>query len=114
MTDELEGMTQARWNALSKGERSALVDNSQLSPQLIGLEGWRVVACDVGSSDATPVYRRQVDGMAAYSIWSCQTIGARSVVVKPLRNTRRSISLKRCADGLVSCPATRFDLRSAG
>lgn len=38
----LKGMTQAIWNSLSPAERDALRDNSGLSPQLIGLEGWRV------------------------------------------------------------------------
>lgn len=39
-------MNQLEWNKLTKEQRAALADNSGLSPQLIGLEGWRV---DVGN-----------------------------------------------------------------
>lgn len=42
MSDPLEGMTQARWDALSATERASLRSSAGLSPQLIGLEGWRV------------------------------------------------------------------------
>jgi hypothetical protein len=42
----LQDMTQAKWNALTPRERDALRDNSQLSGQLIGLEGWRVEVID--------------------------------------------------------------------
>lgn len=38
----LEGMTQERWNRLSESERKAARDLSGLTPQLIGLEGYRV------------------------------------------------------------------------
>lgn len=38
----LDGMTQARWDALTPTERDALRSTVGLSPQLIGLEGWRV------------------------------------------------------------------------
>jgi hypothetical protein len=42
----LSDMTQARWQSLSITERDALRDNSDLSPQLIDLEGWRVEVVD--------------------------------------------------------------------
>jgi hypothetical protein len=42
MTDPLQGMTQAKWDSLSPAQRDALRDNSGLSKDLIGLEGWRV------------------------------------------------------------------------
>lgn len=42
----LEGMTQAKWDALSSAQREAIRDNSGLSPQLIGLEGWCVQVVD--------------------------------------------------------------------
>jgi hypothetical protein len=42
----LEGMTQARWDKLTLAEKVLARDNSDLSPQLIGLEGWRVEVCD--------------------------------------------------------------------
>ena len=38
----LDGMTQERWARLSGVEREKLRDLSDLSPQLVGLEGWRV------------------------------------------------------------------------
>ena len=38
----LEGMTQDRWDSLSHAERESIRDDGNLSPQLIGLEDWRV------------------------------------------------------------------------
>lgn len=38
----MDTMTQARWNAMTPAEKAATRDLSGLSPQLIGLEGWRV------------------------------------------------------------------------
>lgn len=38
----LQGMTQEKWNTLSVAEREAMRDLGGLSPQLVGLEGWRV------------------------------------------------------------------------
>jgi hypothetical protein len=43
----LRDMTHERWNLLSNAQREAMRDNSHLSPQLIGLEGWRVEAVDI-------------------------------------------------------------------
>lgn len=42
MTNPLSGMTQGKWDALSPAEREHVQDLSGLTPQLIGLEGWRV------------------------------------------------------------------------
>lgn len=42
----LQDMTQTKWDRLSHSEREALRDNSNLSPQLIGKEGWRVEVLD--------------------------------------------------------------------
>ncbi len=39
---ELKGMTPAKWNVLSQMERCRLRDLSGLTPQLVGMEGWRV------------------------------------------------------------------------
>lgn len=44
LPSRLEGMTQARWDSLSLAQRDAMRDNSRLTPQLLGLEGWRVKA----------------------------------------------------------------------
>ena len=44
VTDPLEGMTQAEWNKASPAEREKLASTAGLIPELIGLEGWRVVA----------------------------------------------------------------------
>ena len=41
MTD-ITGMTQEKWNAMTFAERIAARSDAELSPQLIGLEGWRV------------------------------------------------------------------------
>lgn len=38
----LENMTQAKWDAFTPAQRATLRDNSGLTKQLIGLEGWRV------------------------------------------------------------------------
>lgn len=47
----LDGMTQQKWNALTPAQKEAIRDNSSLSPQLDGLEGWRVmVICDNGET----------------------------------------------------------------
>lgn len=44
----LDGMTQTRWDSMTPAERDKLRDLSGLSPQLVGLEGWRVEVIDVG------------------------------------------------------------------
>lgn len=47
--NDLAGMTQTVWNTFSKEEQERMRDNSHLTPQLIGLEGWRVeVMCREG------------------------------------------------------------------
>lgn len=46
LPSRLIGMTQAKWDGLSEAQRRVMVDNSHLSPQLVGLEGWRVEATD--------------------------------------------------------------------
>jgi len=38
----LDGMTQAKWDALLPRERDALRSDAGLTKQLVGLEGWRV------------------------------------------------------------------------
>lgn len=42
----LNTMTQTKWDSLSPTERDALRSDAGLSPQLIGLEGWRVEVDD--------------------------------------------------------------------
>jgi hypothetical protein len=44
--DPLYGMTHDKWVRLSHERREAIRDNSKLSPQLIGKEGYRVEAVD--------------------------------------------------------------------
>lgn len=39
-------MTQHVWNRLTPSQRTAQVDNSNLTPQFIGREGWRVEVVD--------------------------------------------------------------------
>ncbi len=43
---DLATMTQATWDMLTSAERDALRDLSDLTPQLTGLEGWRVEVTD--------------------------------------------------------------------
>ena len=40
--NSLDGMTSSLWSSLSEARRAELRDMSGLSPQLVGLEGWRV------------------------------------------------------------------------
>jgi hypothetical protein len=47
LPENLRDMTGEKWNSLAPIERNRLRDNSHLSPQLIGLEGWRVEAVDI-------------------------------------------------------------------
>lgn len=42
----LDGMTQETWMRLSSADKDRLRDLSHLSPQLIGMEGWRVEVVD--------------------------------------------------------------------
>lgn len=73
-------MTQEIWNTLTPAQRDQHRDNSHLSPQLIGLEGYRVEAIDdygerrrfyVGKSTGwIPIHlevktRRSLGGMGA-------------------------------------------------
>ncbi len=43
----LVNMNQETWNSLNHREREELRDYSKMSPQLIGLEGWRVEVEDI-------------------------------------------------------------------
>lgn len=47
LPENLRDMTQEQWNLLSNAQREAMRDNSHLTPQLIGLEGWRVEVVDI-------------------------------------------------------------------
>ncbi len=38
----LEGMTQNKWTSLTSDQRDNLRSDNGLTPQLVGLEGWRV------------------------------------------------------------------------
>ena len=46
MITALDGMTAAKWDSLTQIERDRLRDNSYLTPQLKGSEGWRVEVTD--------------------------------------------------------------------
>lgn len=47
LPSRLEGMTQEKWNALSNAQRDTMRDDSHLTPQLAGLEGYRVKVIDM-------------------------------------------------------------------
>ena len=42
MENSLTGMTWDKWRRLSENQRAALRSTGSLTPQLVGLEGWRV------------------------------------------------------------------------
>lgn len=48
--DDLQGMTQERWTRLTPHQRDAIRDNSGLTKQLNGLEGWRVEVVNSGDT----------------------------------------------------------------
>jgi len=48
MSDELDGMTWERWKSLPECKKAVLRDLSDLSPQLMGLDGWRVQVAENG------------------------------------------------------------------
>lgn len=52
----LEGMTQTKWDALSPAQKDAIRDNSGLTDQLRGLEGWRVEALDAAGETPRRFY----------------------------------------------------------
>lgn len=52
----LDGMTQAKWDALSPTQKAAIRDTSGLTSQLCGLEGWRVEVLDVCGGDKRRFY----------------------------------------------------------
>ena len=57
----LDGMTQQRWDRLTPAERNALRSDAGLTPQLMGLEGWRVeVVTDYGETERFIVGRSTV------------------------------------------------------
>ena len=59
----LAGMTQEKWDRLSPREKDRVRDNSGLTPQLIGLEGWRVEVVDCYSDEeGQPEPRRFIVG----------------------------------------------------
>lgn len=47
----LENMTQERWDRMTPAERKAARDLSDLSPQLVGLEGYRVSVLDMDGTE---------------------------------------------------------------
>lgn len=58
LMSKIDGMTQAKWDRMTDGQRCAVRDLSGLNSQLVGLEGWRieVVRCD-GTRDRFNVSR---------------------------------------------------------
>ena len=47
----LDNMTQERWNKLTPTERKAMRSTGGLSPQLVGLEGYRVSVLDIDGTE---------------------------------------------------------------
>jgi len=55
-------MDQQTWDRMTPTERDRVRDNSGLTPQLIGLEGWRVAVVDCHSDEEQPAERRFIVG----------------------------------------------------
>lgn len=77
----LEGMTQTKWDALPAQRREALRDNSDLTKQLVGLEGWRVEVTDddgikrrfiVGKSTGWRPCHLEIKTTRSYGGWPAQ------------------------------------------
>jgi len=77
----LDGMTSDIWDKLTPGERERLRDNSGLTRELLGLEGWRVEVRD--TPEAKP--RRFIVG---------RSTGWRPIHIEVL--TRRSLGGCAC------------------
>ena len=60
----IHDMTQQKWSLLDHTQREAIRDYSGLTPQLKGLEGWRVAVVDCHVDDEEPVERRFIVGMS--------------------------------------------------
>lgn len=60
--ETLDGMTHETWTRLPATAKDKLRDNSGLSPQLIGLEGWRVAVVDCHDDEEEPAERRFIVG----------------------------------------------------
>jgi hypothetical protein len=95
MQEPLQGMTQAKWDALTPAERERIRDNRSLTPQLCGLEGWRV---EVTDTDGSPPRRFIVGKSTGWLPIHLELANARScggdsaskqyATVRKLRNVR--------------------------
>lgn len=94
LPERLHGMTQAQWEALAAPQREAMRDKSHLTPQLIGLEDWRVEVVDMHGERRRFIVGRSTGWRPCHlEIKTLRSMGgdpARSQYqsVKPLRKER--------------------------
>ena len=92
-TTTLDGMTQEKWDSLPAQERERIRDHSGLSPQLVGLEGWRVeVETDYGEKRRFIVGRSTGWRPCSLEIARINSMGGRAAEMhyKSVRRIRRA------------------------
>lgn len=87
----LHGMTQAIWSAMTPAQRDAIRDNSDLTPQLVGLEGARVEVETEGGS----VYRFQVGKSTGWRPCHLALHNSRSHGGSPTRGPYKRVTVIR-------------------
>lgn len=83
----MDGMTQAKWDAMTPAERDKARDLSGLTPQLVGLEGCRV---EVTDDDGT-VRRFKVGRSTGWVPCHLEVYNARSLGGGAARKSYRSV-----------------------
>lgn len=92
---QLDTMTQAKWNAMAPAQRDAARDLSDLTPQLTGLEGWRVEATTHYGETRRFIVGRSTGWRPCHlEIHNRRSMGGTSAEksyaeVRPLYNTRK-------------------------
>lgn len=84
----MDDMTWDKWQSLPECERDAMRDNSQLTPQLIGLEGWRV---DVVDADGCKPRRFIVGKSMGWRPRHLELLTVRSIGGEPARQCYVSV-----------------------
>lgn len=88
MPNDLSDMTWDKWQAMPKCEQEAMRDNSQLTPQLIGLEGWRVEVVDAdGCKPRRFIVGKSMDWRPRH----LELLTVRSIGGEPARSAYQSV-----------------------